>query len=300
MTRKSSSRRAASSSQSRSSRGAASTSGTSSVSRGSRQQTSQPSSQRVQRPPQLRAPHRESPRLPAAALRHLANQVRSEVEAFAPQTAALDLTSPVPPIPNNVDFLVSSFVYMSGGSVLPALSGPEASGVLDLSSGVTPQSIPSVPTTAPTTFENGDYVTLDETIAAAAVTEGISRPRPSDSEVEVLLLDDDVDVEFVPAATPLNSPVEELVQIDDNPEAARPSSPYVEDALLAEASLVANRVLPRVPLLLDQRDHREANDRLRKTREAIPPEYPSVYQGMRPPYPKRKRIPERKSPHSFR
>ena len=321
MPRNSSNKRGAPSNQPRSSKGAAGTGKTPSASRVNRPQTSRPPKRRVQRQPQQRVPPCEPIRIPQAAARHivgqarselgsimppaaarhLIGQARSELESFVPQTAALDLTTPVPSVPENMEFLVSAYVFVPGSSVLPVLSGPDANGVLDLSSGTARPSTSSIPPTAPTTIGTGEgSVGPAKATAAAAVPEPVSRPGSSGSAMEVFLLDDDSDVEIVADAAHNDASVEEMVRINNNPGVAKPSGPYVEDAILAEASLVPNRVLPRVPLLLDHRDHHEVNDRLRKTREAIPSDYPLVYQSLRPKYPERKRIPERKSPRSFR
>ena len=65
---------------------------------------------------------------------------------------------------------------------------------------------------------------------------------------------------------------------------------------MAELSRVASRKARPIPLLLDYRDHHESSDRIRKVREAYPPQYVNVYLGLNPPYAREKRIPERKPP----
>ena len=110
--------------------------------------------------------------------------------------------------------------------------------------------------------------------------------------------DDDITVieqsEDLPASGPDNVPIEQLLMESPEQETNNPPSSFTEDLLVAELSRVASRKARSVPLLLDYRDHHESSDRIRKVREAYPPQYVNVYLSLNPPYAQEKRIPERK------
>ena len=280
---------------------------TSSVASVLRQQATQSAKRHVVRKPQHRpAPRVLSPRT-KDAYRYIRDQARLEVlqGACLPQTTALDLSVGVPPMEFsdslNVSFLMASFV--SDEAALLNLSEQ----VLEALGTPTETVIPSaaaVPLVAPAVHEiEDDGATLDETSVTTPSTSSGSSLGLSGNATDCVIVDDEDDditvielAEDLPVSGPDNALIEQLLLESPEQETNNSPSSFTEDILVAELSRVANRKTRPIPLMLDYRDHYESSDRIRKVREAYPPQYVNVYQGLNPPYAQEKRIPERKPP----
>ena len=270
-----------------------------------RQQATQSAKRRVVRTPQ----HRPTPRVLSprtkGTYRYIRDQARLEVleGACLPQTAALDLSVGVPPMELsnslNVSFLMASFVSDEdtllnlSEQVLEALGTPNET--------VTP-SAAAVPLVSPAVHEiEDDGATLDETLVATPSTSSGSSLGLSGNATDCVIVDDEDDditviepAEDLPVSSPDSVLIEELLLEGLEQEPNNLPGPFTEDILMAELSRVAGREDRPIPLLLDHHDHNESSIRIRKLREAYPPEYVNVYLSLKPPYAPEKRIPERK------
>ena len=275
------------------------------VARIQRQQATQSAKRRVERNPQRRPTSSIlSPRT-KDKFRNLCDQVRLELLQGdnQPQTDALDLSVGVPPTEFsdglNVSLLVASFV--PDEAALINLS-EQVLEVLETTSETVAPSTSAVPLIAPAVHEiEDDGATLDETLVPTPSTSSSSSSGLSENATDSVIVDDEDDDIMVigqakgpPASGPDNVPIEQLLMESPERETSKSPNSLTEEILLAELSRVANRKARPVPLLMDYRDHHESSDRIRKVREAYPPQYVNVYLSLNPPYAQEKRIPERK------
>ena len=277
------------------------------VARIQRQQATQSAKRRVERNPQRRpTPSVLSPRT-KDKFHNLRDQVRLELlqGACQPQIDALDLSMGVPPTELsdglNVSFLMDSFV--SDEAALLNLSEQVLEALVAPNETVSP-STSAIPLMAPAIHEiEDDGATLDEALVPMPSTSSSSSPGLSGNATDSVIVDDEDDditvieqAEDLPASGTDDVPIGQLLL--ESPEQETNNSPgsFTEDILVAELSRVASQKARPIPLLLDYRDHHESSDRIRKVREAYPPQYVNIYLGLNPPYAREKRIPERKPP----
>ena len=280
------------------------------VARIQRQQATQSAKRRVERNPQRRpTPSVLSPRT-KDKFRNLCDQVRLELlqGACQPQIDALDLSMGVPPTELsdglNVSFLMDSFV--SDEAALLNLSEQVLEALVAPNETVSP-STSAIPPMAPAIHEiEDDGATLDEALVPMPSTSSSSSPGLSGNATDSVIVDDEDDditviepAEDLPVSSPDSVLIEELLLDGLGQEPNNLPGPLTEDILVAELSRVAGREDRPIPLLLDHNDHNESSIRIRKLREAYPPEYVNVYPSMNPPYAPEKRIPERKPPFCF-
>ena len=270
---------------------------------------------RVVRKPQHRPAPCVLPRLTHDKFRNIRDRALSEVleGACPPQPAAIDACSPQVdaldlsgvPLLELSDELDASFLmsFASDGPTLLDLS-EEYLVSLATQDEIVPPSAAAVPLVAPSVHEiQDDGVTMDETVVATPSTSSGSNLGSSGNATASIIVDDEDDdvqviepIEDLLASSPDSAPVEQLL-LESHEEAANNlPCPSTEDILVAELSRVASQEDRPIPLLLPYRDHYESSDRIRRVREAYPPNYVNVYLELKPPYAIEKRIPERKSP----
>ena len=275
-----------------------------------REQAAQSAKRRVVRKPQRRTTSHVLPQRAKDTFRYIRDQARLEVlqGACLPQTAALDLSVGVPPMELsdslNVSLLMASFV--SGESTLLNLSEQVLEALGTPNETVTP-SAAAVPLVAPAVHEiDDDGTTLDETMVPTPSTSSGSSLGLSGNAADCVIVDDEDDditvielAEDLPVSSPDSALIESLLLEGLEQETNNLPDPSTEDILVAELSRVAGREARPIPLLLDHHDHHESSARIRRVREAYPPEYVNVYPSLKPPYAPEKRIPEGKPPSCF-